>query len=468
MKKFMCENFLLSNDYAIKLYHDYAKDQPIYDYHSHLSATDLANNRQFNNLAQIWLEGDHYKWRAMRTAGVEEQLITGNVSDEVKYQAWANTIPKCIGNPLYHWSHMELQRYFGINEQFNASTADHIWQQVNTQLNTPEYSTQSLVKKMNVNFIGTTDDPTFDLTSHKILSNNPNVATEVSPSWRPDLSMNIHADDYLQYIEKLSAVCDIDISSYADLISALTLRLHYFKDHDCRSADHGIEVVRFAEIPDESVLNQIFQQRLSGHTLSELQISQFSTALNVWLAHQYKKMGWVMQLHIGAQRNNNTRMKNLLGRDAGYDSMSDRPFAEPLAKLLDAMDIDDNLPKTILYTLNPAANEMLATMAGNFQGGGIAGKIQFGTAWWFNDQKDGMERQLQQVSQLGLLSQFVGMLTDSRSFMSFTRHEYFRRILCELIGTWVANGEAPNDMNLLGNMIQDICFRNAKNYFSLE
>lgn len=466
MKQFLCEDFLLSTSTAKKLYHDYAKDQPIFDYHCHLNPKEIAENRQFNDLAEIWLEGDHYKWRAMRSAGIEEHLITGNADKYSKYLAFAHTVPKCIGNPIYHWTHLELRRPFGItNTLFSPETAEKIWHQGKELLQQPEFSARGIMQQMNVKLVGTTDDPIDSLEHHKAIAEDNNFDIEVVPSWRPDRAFKIELPLFNDYIKQLSEVTDIEIDTFNNLKQALLKRIEHFEQHGCKSADHGIEIVRFAAIPDEKVLDQILQKRLKNQPLAEEEIAQFSTALLVWLGQEYHKRDWVMQMHIGAIRNNNTRMFKLLGADSGFDSISDRLFAEPLSNLLDCMDQNNQLPKTILYCLNPRDNEMLASMIGNFQTGGIAGKIQFGSGWWFNDQKDGMERQLQQLSQLGLLSQFVGMLTDSRSFLSYTRHEYFRRILCEMIGTWVEKGEAPNDLNLLGNMVKDICYGNAKRYF---
>ena len=466
MKTFLCEDFLLSNDIARQLYHDHAKNMPIYDYHCHLNPKDIAENRRFENLGQIWLEGDHYKWRGMRAAGITEDLITGNRSDFDKYMAWAKTVPQTLGNPLYHWTHLELRRPFGIQGKlFCPQTAEEIWHQCNELLLTEEYSARGIMKQMNVVMAGTTDDPIHTLEHHKAIAEDSSFDIEVVPSWRPDRAFKIELSGFEEYITQLSQVADIEIQRFNDLLTALEKRLAYFVAHGCRAADHGIEIVRFAKIPSEQTLDAILQRRLSGEVLSEQEIDQFTTAVQVWLGKQYARLGWVMQLHIGAQRNNNTRMFRLLGADVGFDSIGDRPFALSLASLLDTMDVTNELPKTILYCLNPRDNEMLATMIGNFQGGGIAGKIQFGSGWWFNDQKDGMQRQIEQLSQLGLLSQFVGMLTDSRSFLSYTRHEYFRRILCETLGRWVKNGEVPNDPILLGQMIENICFYNAKRYF---
>ncbi|MEX0424899.1 glucuronate isomerase [Providencia rettgeri] len=468
MKTFLCEDFLLNNEIARRLYHDYAATMPIYDYHCHLNPREIAENRQFDNLGQIWLEGDHYKWRGMRSAGIPESLITGSeTSDHEKYQAWAKTVPITLGNPLYHWTHLELRRPFGITGKlFSPDTSEAIWHEANEKLAQPQFSARGIMQQMNVHMVGTTDDPTDSLEYHQKIAQDNTFNIEVRPSWRPDRAFKIELDGFVDYIAKLGQSANIEINRFSDLLSALESRLNHFDKQGCVASDHGIEVLRYAPIPDESVLDTILQNRLSGQPLDNHSVAQFSTAVIVWLGKQYAKRNWVMQLHIGALRNNNTRMFKLLGPDSGFDSIGDSPIAYPLSRLLDEMDKSNELPRTILYCLNPRDNEVLATMIGNFQGGGIAGKIQFGSGWWFNDQKDGMLRQLEQLSQLGLLSQFVGMLTDSRSFLSYTRHEYFRRILCNMVGTWAINGEVPNDEKMLGSMVQDICFNNALNYFN--
>ncbi|MBC7006435.1 glucuronate isomerase, partial [Photobacterium sp. BZF1] len=422
MKDFLCDDFLLSNEIARVLYHDYAKDMPIYDYHCHLNPQEVAENRRFDNIGQMWLEGDHYKWRGMRSAGVPESLITGKeTSDYDKYMAWAKTVPQTLGNPLYHWTHLELRRPFGITGKlFGPETADGIWHECNEMLASPEFSARGIMKQMNVVMAGTTDDPIHSLEYHKAIAQDDSFDVEVAPSWRPDRAFKIELDGFAEYMQILGEAADIEIASFADLLTALDRRLDHFAAHGCRAADHGIEIVRYGKVPSEQTLNSMLTRRQAGEVLTEQEVDQFSTAVQVWLGKQYAKRGWVMQLHIGAQRNNSTRMFKLLGADAGFDSIGDRPFAFQLASLLDDMDLSNELPKTILYCLNPRDNEMMATMIGNFQGGGIAGKVQFGSGWWFNDQKDGMQRQMEQLSQLGLLSQFVGMLTDSRSFLSYT------------------------------------------------
>ncbi|WP_313683723.1 glucuronate isomerase [Pantoea sp.] len=469
MSQFMDEDFLLQTGFARRLYHDYAATMPIYDYHCHLNPREIAEDRRFANLGQIWLEGDHYKWRALRAAGVEESLITGaSTSDYDKYIAWAHTVPKTLGNPLYHWTHLELRRPFGItNTLFGPDTAQQIWDRCAEKLASPEFSARGIMRQMNVRMVGTTDDPVDSLQYHRQIADDDSIAIDVAPSWRPDRVFKIELDGFVDYLERLEAAADVAINSFAALRRALMQRLDHFAAHRCRAADHGIETLRFAPVPDDHTLDTILAKRRLGDQLEEHEIAQFSTAVLVWLGAEYARRGWVMQLHIGAIRNNSTRMFRLLGPDSGFDSIGDNNIAWPLARLLDAMDIEDRLPKTILYCLNPRDNEVLATMAGNFQGAGIAGKVQFGSGWWFNDQRDGILRQLEQVSQIGLLSQFVGMLTDSRSFLSYTRHEYFRRILCNLLGQWVKDGILPEDESLLGNMVQDICFNNAQRYFAL-
>ena len=469
MKSFLDDNFLLQTDAAQRLYFDYAQDQPIYDYHCHLSPKEIAENKNFRNLAEIWLAGDHYKWRVLRTAGINENLITGNATDYDKYLTWAKVVPLTLGNPIYHWTHLELKRPFGIkNILFNENTAEKIWLQANELLATKEFSTQGILKKMKVKAVGTTDDPIDSLEYHKKISLDNAFETKVRPSWRPDKVFKIELSGFTDYIAQLGVAADIEINSFEKLLCALTKRLDHFEQHNCQAADHGIEILRYADIPPEKQLDHILTKRLMNQSLSEVEIAQFSTAILVWLGKQYHQRNWVMQLHLGALRNNNQRMFKILGPDAGFDSIGDRPIAEPLSSLLGLLDLTDQLPKTILYCLNPRDNEVIATMVGNFQGSDMAGKIQFGSGWWFNDQKDGMQRQLIQLSQMGLLSQFVGMLTDSRSFLSFTRHEYFRRILCNMIGSWMENGEIPADFDLVGNMVRDICFDNAYRYFQTK
>lgn len=468
MSRFMTEDFLLDTEFARRLYHDYAKDQPVYDYHCHLPPQQIAENYRFANLYDIWLKGDHYKWRAMRANGVAEALCTGDASDRDKFNAWARTVPQTIGNPLYHWTHLELRRPFGITGVLlSEKTADEIWQRCNDLLAQDDFTARGIMQQMNVKMVGTTDDPLDDLTHHRALAEDSSFKVKVLPSWRPDKAFNIEADTFLPWIEKLESLTDISVQRFDDLRQALGKRLDHFAAHGCKISDHALDVVCYADA-DETTLDSILAHRRGGAKPDAHAIAQFKTAVLVWLGAEYARRGWVQQYHIGALRNTNQRQFQLLGADVGFDSINDQPVAEPLARLLGAQNLNNALPKTVLYCLNPRDNEVLATMAGNFQGEGQAGKMQFGSAWWFNDQLDGMQRQMTQLAQIGLLSRFVGMLTDSRSFLSYTRHEYFRRLLCQMIGRWVEQGEAPADEALLGQMVQNICFNNARDYFGIE
>ncbi|MCW0332475.1 glucuronate isomerase [Pantoea ananatis] len=468
MSRFMTEDFLLDTEFARRLYHDYAKDQPVYDYHCHLPPQQIAENYRFANLYDIWLKGDHYKWRAMRANGVAEALCTGDASDRDKFNAWARTVPQTIGNPLYHWTHLELRRPFGITGVLlSEKTADEIWQRCNDLLAQDDFTARGIMQQMNVKMVGTTDDPLDDLTHHRALAEDSSFKVKVLPSWRPDKAFNIEADTFLPWIEKLERLTDISVQRFDDLRQALGKRLDHFAAHGCKISDHALDVVCYADA-DETTLDSILAHRRGGAKPDAHAIAQFKTAVLVWLGAEYARRGWVQQYHIGALRNTNQRQFQLLGADVGFDSINDQPVAEPLARLLGAQNLNNALPKTVLYCLNPRDNEVLATMAGNFQGEGQAGKMQFGSAWWFNDQLDGMQRQMTQLAQIGLLSRFVGMLTDSRSFLSYTRHEYFRRLLCQMIGRWVEQGEAPADKALLGQMVQNICFNNARDYFGIE
>jgi len=468
MSRFMTEDFLLDSEFARRLYHDYAKDQPIFDYHCHLPPQQIAENYRFANLYDIWLKGDHYKWRAMRANGVAEAFCTGNASDREKFDAWARTVSHTIGNPLYHWTHLELRRPFGITDTLlSEQTADSIWHRCNELLAQDNFTTRGIMQQMNVKMVGTTDDPLDDLRHHRALADDTRFSVKVLPSWRPDKAFNIEADTFLPWIETLEQLTDISVQRFDDLRSALHQRLDHFAAHGCKVSDHALDVVCYAEA-DDAALDAILARRRSGAAPNPQETAQFKTAVLVWLGSEYARRGWVQQYHIGALRNTNPRQYQLLGPDVGFDSINDQPLAEPLARLLGAQNLNNALPKTILYCLNPRDNEVLATMAGNFQGEGQAGKMQFGSAWWFNDQLDGMQRQMTQLAQIGLLSRFVGMLTDSRSFLSYTRHEYFRRLLCQMMGRWVEQGEAPADEALLGQMVQNICFNNARDYFGIE
>ncbi|WP_421670612.1 glucuronate isomerase [Rahnella sp. EDr1-12] len=468
MAQFLTEDFLLDTEFARRLYHDYAKDEPIFDYHCHLPPELIAQNHQFENMYEIWLKGDHYKWRAMRTNGVPERMCTGDASDREKFDAWAATVPHTIGNPLYHWTHLELRRPFGITGKLlSPSTAGEIWERGNELLAQDEFSARGIMKQMNVKMVGTTDDPIDSLEHHKAVAIDASFDVKVLPSWRPDKAFNIEAATFADYMKKLEAAADVSITRFSDLRDALKKRMDHFAAHGCKVSDHALDVVVYGEA-DDATLDSILSRRLSGETLTAQEIAQFKTGVLLYLASEYQRREWVQQYHIGALRNNNTRMFQLIGADVGFDSINDQPLAEPLSKLLGAQGLAGGLPKTILYCLNPRDNEVIGTMVGNFQGEGMPGKMQFGSGWWFNDQKDGMQRQMTQLANLGLLSRFVGMLTDSRSFLSYTRHEYFRRILCQMIGRWVEDGEAPADIELLGNMVKNICFDNAKQYFQIE
>ncbi len=468
MANFLTDDFLLHTPVAKKLYHDFAQHLPIIDYHCHLPPKQIAVDYRFENLTDIWLKGDHYKWRAMRTNGIAESLCTGDASDKEKFLAFARTVPYTLGNPIYHWTHLELRRPFGLSDvELNPSNAEEIWDQCNAMLASPEFSARAIMQKMNVRMVGTTDDPLDDLSAHKTIADDADFAVRVLPSWRPDKSFNIAQSHFVDYVVKLSEITDIEINSFSALCQALLQRLDHFAAHGCTIADHALDVVEYAEA-SETEIDEILNLRLAGGVVTAEQSAKFKTAVLVFLGEQYATRGWVQQYHIGALRNNNGLMLERLGPDTGFDSINDRPVAMELSALLNALAKKEALPKTILYCLNPSDNEVIATMCGNFQGGGVVGKIQFGSGWWFNDQKDGMQRQMQQLAQLGLLSRFVGMLTDSRSFLSYTRHEYFRRILCNMLGQWVADGEAPEDIPLLSTIVKDICFNNANTYFNLN
>jgi len=467
MKTFLGEDFLLGSDAARRLYFDYAADEPIYDYHSHLPAAEIAHDRRFDNLTEIWLDGDHYKWRAMRTAGVDEALITGDTSHYERFRAFASVVPQCVGNPIYHWTHMELRRPLGIDGMLlSAATADDVWRRGRERLAAEDFGARGLLRQFGVRMVGTTDDPIDSLEAHAEMARDPKLEIAVLPTWRPDVLFKPERDDFVAWIEALGEAADVAISGYGALLEALGRRLDHFASRGCLSSDHGFDRLRFS--PLHTAPEPLFARRLAGRRLEDAEAIALRSALAVWLGREYARRGWVMQLHIGAQRDNNSRMHERLGPSSGFDSIGDLPYAEPLAQFLDALEREGALPKTILYGLNPRDNEMLATMSGNFQGGAIPGKIQQGSAWWFNDQTDGIRRQLTSVAQMGLLSRFVGMLTDSRSFLSFSRHEYFRRILSDLIGGWIEAGEAPADYDLVGGIVRDICSRNTVAYFGLD
>ena len=464
MKKFLDDDFLLETKTAQHLYHDYAKDLPIIDYHCHLPPQDIADDRRFDNITQAWLEGDHYKWRAMRTNGVNEKYITGNASDEEKFQQWAETVPYTLRNPLYHWTHLELRRYFGIDQLLNGTSAGDIYRETSNQLQNNGLSCRGMMRKMRVEVVCTTDDPIDDLQLHRKIRED-DFEIKVIPAFRPDKAYAIEdLQVYKTYLQSLSEAAGVDIKNYDTLIDALRKRMVYFHERGCRLSDHGLEHLYYAE-PSAGEEDRIFQNLLRGDRPDEMDIAKFKTAILLQLARMYHEFGWTQQYHLGALRNNNRRMMRTLGPDTGFDSIGDFSQAVPLARFLDALDTTDQLTQTILYNLNPGDNELMATMVGNFNDGSVPGKIQFGSGWWFLDQKDGMIRQMNALSNMGLLSRFVGMLTDSRSFLSYPRHEYFRRLLCNLLGTDVERGELPNDIDLLGGMVKDICYNNANTYF---
>jgi glucuronate isomerase len=469
LSAFIHENFLLNNKTAVELYHKYAENMPIYDYHCHLSPKDIAENRKFNNITELWLEGDHYKWRALRAHGIDEKYITGDGDPKDKFAAWAKTVPYTLGNALYHWTHIELKKYFGIEELLNEESCDKIWNRCNELLQQDDYSVQEIIKRSNVKVICTTDDPTDDLHYHEQIANLPDFTVKVLPTFRPDKGLEINKDTFIPFVKQLEEVTNQSFSSFEEYVQALEGRVQYFHEKGCRVSDHGLSEIPYAKF-EHNELDAIFQAGRNGEAVSSEDEKKFKTAILMVLAKAYKERDWAMQIHFGAIRNNNSRMFKKLGPDAGFDSISDQgEVAAPLNALLDAFELAESLPKTILYNLNPVYNELIGTTIQNFQAeSGIAGKIQFGSGWWFNDTKPGMLRQLTALADQGLLMHFVGMLTDSRSFISYSRHEYFRRILCNLIGTWVEDGEIPNDPALLQMMVENICYNNAKNYFSIE
>ncbi|PTX53980.1 D-glucuronate isomerase [Melghirimyces profundicolus] len=467
MGNFLHDDYLLSNETARELYHRYAKDMPIIDYHCHLDPKEIWEDRSFTNLTDIWLRGDHYKWRAMRANGIPERLITGDASDKEKFRAWARTVPYLIGNPLYVWTHLELKRFFGIDRLLNEDTADEIWDEANRLLATPEFTARSFLRHFKVEMVGTTDDPTDSLEYHRKLRESGELDTQVLPTYRPDQGLNIRKSGFRDWVLKLEDVTGKPAHTYEQFLQLLEERARYFHWEGCRLSDHGLDHIPWFEAGLEDVA-AIYQKALSGGTVSVEEEKQFQTRTLLFLGQLYASLGWTMQLHIGALRNANTRGFQRLGPDTGYDSMDDLRLARPLAMFLDQLEKSGSLPKTVLYSLNPKDYPVLASMAGNYQSDEIPGKIQFGSAWWFNDHTNGIKRQLTDLATMGLLRRFVGMLTDSRSFLSYPRHEYFRRILCDLIGGWVESGEAPDDLELLGAMVREIAYFNAKNYFAFE
>lgn len=464
MKNFLDDNFLLQTRTAQELYHNYSKAMPIIDYHNHLIPEQIANNTQFENITQVWLNGDHYKWRAMRTNGVNEKYITGDASDKDKFLKWAETVPYTMRNPLYHWTHLELQRYFGIEDLLGPKTAESIWEKTKEKLATPNYSVRGLLKMMNVEVVCTTDDPIDSLEYHQQFAQQ-NETFKMLPAFRPDKAMNSDDVQALNgYINQLEQVVNKSIGTLQEYLDALKSRHDFFAANGCSVSDHGLEQI-YAEDYTEEEIAQIFNKIRLNQEITYLENLKFKSAMLVYFAHWDHEKGWVQQYHLGALRNNNARMLRVNGPDTGYDSIGDFSQARALSKFLNRLDNQDKLTKTILYNLNPADNELMATMIGNFNDGSIAGKVQFGSAWWFLDQKDGMTKQINTLSNMGLLSRMVGMLTDSRSFLSFPRHEYFRRLLCDIFGQDIENGELPNDIEWIGKLVKDISYYNAKEYF---
>ncbi len=464
MKPFMDKDFLLDNDVAKHLYHDYAAKMPIVDYHCHLSPKEIYEDIKFDNITQVWLGGDHYKWRQMRSNGVEEQYITGNAPDREKFQKWAETLELAIGNPLYHWSHLELQRYFGYNGWLNGESAEEVWNICNEKLQLPDMSARGLIKQSNVTVVCTTDDPIDSLEWHKKIAEDETFDVKVLPAWRPDKAMNIEKPDYLEYIAKLGKAADIEIECINCLKNAIAKRIDYFHENGCIVSDHGLDFVMFYPA-DKKEVNAIFKKRLAGEEITTEEALKFKTYLLLFMAEKYYEKGWVMQMHFGVRRDLNKKIFAALGPDAGIDSINDNVPVGQMAQFLNALAEKDKLPKTILYSLNPNDNAAIGSIIGAFQDSSCAGKIQHGSAWWFNDNKVGMTDQMISLANLGLLGNFIGMLTDSRSFLSYTRHEYFRRSMCNLIGTWVENGEYPNDDKMLKKIVEGISYNNTMRYF---
>ncbi len=466
MEKFMTKNFLLNTETARKLYFSYAATQPIIDYHCHISPKEIYEDRRFKNITEVWLEGDHYKWRLMRANGVDEYYITGNASDYEKFLKFAEALPRAIGNPMYHWCHLELKKYFGFEGALCADTAREVWELTERKLTEDGMSARGLIKQSNVVFIGTTDDPCDSLAYHKLIAADPSIDTAVAPSFRPDRAVNINKVGFAEYINRLSGISGVDISDFKSLKAALGARIAYFASNGCRASDHGLDRMVYREATDGE-LTEILQKALAGESVSEEETEAYKTALVFFCAKEYARLGWVMQLHYNCLRNPNTLMLERLGPDTGFDCIGPNDGTRKLASLLDALYKENALPKTVVYSLDAGDNAAIDTVIGAFQGTEAKGKLQHGSAWWFNDTKDGMEAHMRSLASLSILGNFIGMLTDSRSFLSYTRHEYFRRILCSLIGSCVENGEYPADEKMLGTLIEDISYGNAHRYFGL-
>lgn len=464
MNNFMDKDFLLDTECAKHLFHEYAQKMPICDYHCHLSPKEIFENEQPKDISQLWLSGDHYKWRAMRSAGVDEKYCTGDASGEEKFIKFGETLQYCIGNPLYHWAHIELQRYFGIDTPLNSKTAKEIYHKANEAIASGDFRPQSLIMRSNVKVVCTTDDPIDDLRYHKLLKEVDNFDCKVLPSFRPDKALNIHLGGFSEYITELGNAAQIEINNYKDVITALLIRCDYFDSVGCKVSDQAFDYVPFAKASDDEI-EAVFQKAMNGESVSQAEGDAYRTAVLITLGEKYHELGWAMEIHIGAMRNNSTRMFNALGPDTGFDSVGDCEIAYTLSRFLDALDVQDKLPKTILFNLNDKDNTVLATMLGNFQSADAESKIQFGPAWWFLDTMDGMTNQMKSLGNLGVLGKFVGMETDSRSFTSYGRHEYFRRIMCRLIGRWVEDGWYAYDEEILAEIIKGISYDNAMKYF---
>lgn len=466
---FITEDFLLESEYARELYHKYAKEAPIVDFHCHLPADQVAEDRRFANMSEIWLAGDHYKWRLMRANGVPERYCTGDATAWEKFEKWAETVPHTLRNPAYHWTHLELRRPFGIKDRlFEPETARGIWEECNEMLAQPEFSARGIMKQMNVALVCTTDDPVDDLEAHRKVAADPKFHIQMLPTWRPDKALAVeNPGAFNAWVARLEAAANVECGSFDSLVEALRVRARFFASRGCKVADHGLEVP-YAEEYTQAEVDAAFREARAGRTPDAGLALKYKSALMHEMGLLNHEMNWAQQLHIGPIRNTSTRMFNALGADAGFDSVGDQPIAKPLARFLDRLDRNNQLTRTVLYTINPASNMVIATMAGNFQDGATPGKIQFGSGWWFNDQVDGMKLQIETLSQVGLLSRFIGMLTDSRSFLSYPRHDYFRRLLCNIFGQDMAHGLLPQSVEFVGRMVQNICYTNAANFFRFD
>lgn len=467
MKKFMGENFLLTTESARKLYHDYAETMPILDYHCHINPEQIATDYRFSTITEAWLGGDHYKWRLMRNAGVEERYITGDASDWEKFQAYARVLPRAVGNPLYHWTHLELKRYFGCDLIINEENARQIYDWCNERLKEPDMSVRGIIKRSNVKLICTTDDPVDDLHWHEVIAADPTCEVKVLPAWRPDKAVNIDKPGFADYVRRVGEVSGYAVDDMAGLYSAIRSRLDFFGKMGCVASDHGLDYVPYAPASDEEI-DAIYKKALAGGDVTADEAAKYQTAMLMFFGREYAERGWAMQIHYSALRNPNARMFKQLGPDSGFDSMGQTQCLKSLSQLMNALEEESKLPRMVLYSLNSADNEILDVIAGAFQDSSCAGKIQHGSAWWFNDTKTGMEAQMTSLANLGVLGNFIGMLTDSRSFLSYTRHEYFRRIMCNLIGGWMEEGEYPADFETAGQIVKDISFNNAVRFFGFN